>query len=142
MKKSILLSAFSLFVSLTFLSCKNNEEKLKDAQKDMIQAQKKLIKAESESMRQYENYRMKVSKRITDNELAIADLKIKAIDGTMSQKEKYNAQVEKLEIKNMELKQTLDAYGSYNADTWDSFKKDVDARAAALEKDFEAINRK
>ncbi|AWI26643.1 hypothetical protein [Flavobacterium pallidum] len=142
MKKSILLSAVALCFSLSFSSCKNNEEKLKDAQKDMIQAQKKLIKAESESMREYDNFRMKISKKITDNELAIADLKIKAIDGTMSQKQKFNAQVEKLEIKNMELKQTLDAYGTYNADTWDAFKKDIDARTAALEKDFEAINRK
>lgn len=142
MKKSILFYTVMISCSLTFLSCKNNEEKLKDAQKDVIQAQKKLIKAESESVETYEKYRMKISKKITENELAIADLKIKAIDGTVSQKKNYNEQVAALEEKNTKLKETLNAYAAYNADTWDNFKKDIDARTAALEKDFQAINRK
>jgi hypothetical protein len=143
MKKSILFSAVTMLCFLLcFVSCKNNEENLRDAQKDVIQAQKKLIKAESESVHDYEAYRMKISKKITDNELAIADLKIKAIDGTISQKQTYNNQVATLESKNTALKKTLNAYAAYNADTWDSFKKDIDARTAALEKDFQAINRK
>ncbi len=142
MKKSVLFYSLMISCSITLLSCKNNEEKLKDAQIDVIQAQKKLIKAESESVEKYEKYRMKISKTITDNELSIADLKIKAIDGTVSQKQKYNEQVTALEEKNNALKETLNAYAGYDADTWDNFKKDIDARTAALEKDFQAINRK
>lgn len=142
MKKSVLFYSLMISCSLTFLSCKNNEEKLKDAQIDVIQAQKKLIKAESESVEKYEKYRMKISKKITDNELAIADLKIRAIDGTVSQKQKYSQQVTALEEKNTALKETLNAYADYDADTWDNFKKDIDARTSALEKDFQTITRK
>ncbi|WP_291085166.1 MULTISPECIES: hypothetical protein [unclassified Flavobacterium] len=141
MKNSIMFPAvIALAFTVSIFSCKNNEEKLKDAQKDVLQAQKKLIKAESESVRDYETFRMKVSKKVTDNELAIADLKIKAIDGTIRQKEQYNKQVAALEAKNTELKKTLDAYGTYNAETWEAFKQDINLRTAALEQDFKVIN--
>ncbi|MET0759247.1 MAG: hypothetical protein ABWZ56_02435 [Flavobacterium sp.] len=144
MKKStITFFALLAFTSLTFLiSCKNNEEKIDDAQEDVLNAKKDLIEAEQDSLADYEAFKMKIDKKITDNELKIADLKVKVIDGNANEKAKYNEKVVQLEEKNRALETKLNNYSEYTAETWAAFKTDLDYKINELEVEFDEFNAK
>jgi len=141
MKKPIIRMALAaLILTASFSSCKKSEDKIQDAKEDVVDAKVDLVQAENEALKDYENYKTEISKKITDNELKIADLKVKAIESSKDKKQQLNERIADLESKNKELKVKLDSYANYSADTWDAFRKDVDERAAALEKEFDDVN--
>lgn len=142
-KQTITLFALLAITSLTFLtSCKNNEAKIEDAQENVLDAKKDLVEAKQDSLADYESFKMKVNEKITANELKIADLKVKVINGNNDAKAKYNGKVVQLQQKNEELKAKLNNYTQYSADTWEAFKTDLDNDVNNLEREFNEFNSK
>jgi len=136
--KKLALLAFGLV--MTFSSCKNNETKIEDAQEDVLEARQDLVEAETDSLADYEAFKMKINEKVTDNELKIADLRVKAVDKGKDGKERIAKRIKNLEEKNNELKAKLAGYSKYDSATWESFKTEVEKSSDNLQKEFDELN--
>jgi len=136
--KKLALLAFGLV--MTFSSCKNNETKIEDAKEDVLEARQDLVEAETDSLADYEAFKMKINEKVTSNELKIADLRVKAVDKGKDGKERIAKRIKNLEEKNNELKAKLAGYSKYDSATWESFKTEVEKSSDNLQKEFDELN--
>src|ERR1700741_2038982 len=131
MKKTILILAVSLLIhriTTASNSIKTNEK--------VIPVKSTLYRMQNDSLEDYKKYKKETEKKILENEKKIADLKIKKLDGTKEENERYTKKVAALEEKNRELKKRINDYPNSKNAKWDSFKRefnhDMDELGKAL----------
>lgn len=143
MKKSIVTFVVLVSASFAFLtSCKNQDAKIEDAQEGVIQADQNLVDAKNDSLSDYESFKMKMNQRISVNELKIAELKVKVIDGTQEAKDDYSRKIVQIDNNNKILRAKVINYTESNAAAWEVFKNGLEANATELEKELDEINEK
>lgn len=142
MKKSIVIAGIcAALLSISLTSCKNTEAKIEDAQEDVLEAKQDVAEAQNEANQVYENYKLEINEKIVKNNQRIADLKVKGITGTEDAKARFNEKIAKLEANNNQLQNKLDEYKEYSADTWESFKADVDNAIQSVENEFNEVTK-
>lgn len=140
MKKSIvtfgmLASVFA--VALT--SCKDAESNVKQTQEEVLDARVDLMESKNEAAEALEKFKLDIYEKLSDNNKKIRDLRVKEIKGTSKERENYTVRIDDLQTKNEALKSKLDAYTSYDASSYETFKSELQENAATLEKEFQEL---
>lgn len=129
--KSLLLAAM---VSIAVVSCNNSpkekEEDLNEAKDEVVDAKADLAESTLDSISDFNKYKESIEIKLTENESVIAELKAKDNSNNKSTQELFVKQLDKLELKNAELKSKLENYREGPEQKWELFKvdfnKDVD----------------
>jgi predicted nucleic acid-binding Zn-ribbon protein len=140
MKKSIVtLGILALFLAISFTSCKDAETNVKDTQEEVLDARVDLMETKNEATKALETFKLDVYKQLSDNNKKVRDLRVKEIEGTSKEKNDYTTRIDALQTKNEALKSKLDAYTTYDAASYDTFKNNLQENAAALEREFQEL---
>jgi len=129
--KSLLLATM---VSIAVVSCNNSpkekEKDLNEAKDEVVDAKADLAESTLDSISNFNKYKESIVKKLTENKRVIVELKSKNNSKDKSKKELYIKQLNKLELKNEELKSKLENYRQGPEQKWELFKvdfnKDVD----------------
>lgn len=121
-------------VGMVYISCNNSpkqkEEKLNDAKDEVVDAKEDLAKSKLDSIGDFNKYKESIENKLVENERKIAELKAKNTSKVKSTQELYVKQLDKLEMKNAELKHKIEDYKQGPEQKWELFKidfnKDVD----------------
>jgi phage-related minor tail protein len=131
MKKQILtLAALAILVGtasnaysqVTDKKSEKARENLVEKQNDVVEAKKELKEAKQDSISDYQKFKKDSEVRIKNNEKDIADLKAKLVKENKKNKAEYQKKVNAVEVKNSELKKTLNNYKEEGPDKWTAFK--------------------
>ena len=121
MKKTILIAA--IIAGTFFTSCKSAQQKEAKAKENVVEAKQDLKETQASNANEWKVFKAESEAKIIDNEVRIAELKVKmnkpgnTFDGI------YRTRIEKLEAKNTELKTKLKNYEG-NQTGWKTFKSD------------------
>lgn len=129
--KSLLLATI---VSITAVSCNNSpkekQENLNESKDEVVDAKADLAESTLDSISDFNKYKESIEKKLIENEKVIVELKAKNNSKEKSSQELYIKQLDKLELKNEELKSKLENYREGPEQKWELFKvdfnKDVD----------------
>ncbi len=120
--------ALATLATLALISCNNSpkakEENLNEAKDAVVDANDDLTEARLDSISDFNKYKESIEKKLTENETVIADLKSKNNSKNKSTQALYLQQLNKLELKNAELKSKLENYKQGPEQKWELFKVD------------------
>ena len=146
MKKSILiLTTLTLITGAIVTSCNTPAQKVEDAQKNVIEANKDLNEANEEYLAEIESYRKVAEDKIAANDRIIADFNSRIEQEKQDVKADYKKKIVLLEQRNSDIKKKLDDFKADGKEKWESFKaefnRDMDELGNAF-KDFIVKNNK
>jgi vacuolar-type H+-ATPase subunit I/STV1 len=129
--KSLLLATI---VSIAQVSCNNSpkekEADLNAAKGDVVEAKADLVESRLDSIKDFSKYKESIEKKLVENDRVIAELKSKNNSKDKSTQQLYVKQLDKLELKNSELKSKIENYRQGPEQKWELFKvdfnKDID----------------
>lgn len=147
MKKILFtVSATILFTGMLFTSCNSQSEKVENAEDNVLDAKKAVIKAESElsqtrqdSITDFQQFKTKYQNQISANEKSIADLRSNIEGAIKENKASYEKKVADLEEKNNALKTKLNDYNEEKKNQWQSFKTEFKRDMDELGEAFSAF---
>jgi hypothetical protein len=143
MKKSILILIGCAFITGAFLtSCNTPSQKVEDAQKNVIQANKDLEQANKEYLADMDNYRLETAKQIAANEQSMTEFKARIAHDKKTVKAEYDKKIAELEQKNSDMKKRLDDYKAEGKDNWVKFKADFSHSMDELGQAFKDLTAK
>ena len=143
MKKSIItLGMLASILAVSFTSCKNAESNVKQTQEEVLDARVDLMESKNEAAEALEKFKLDIYEKLSNNNKKIRDLRVKEIKGTSKEKEDYTVRIDDLQTKNEALKSKLDAYTSYDASSYETFKSELQENADVLEKEFQELEKK
>lgn len=157
MKKFILILSLAVVISvafftITFLSgCYSREKKLENADDRLQEAKMEVLNAEealeetiSDSISNYQQFKMDAEQNILAYEKSIAELKLKIAGTRIENRAEYEKKLAELEQKNTKLRHKLSDYKEDEQAKWASFRaefvRDLDELGQAL-KDFTVKNK-
>ena len=135
MKTPILkLVILAAIVGMVYISCNNSpkekEEDLNKAKDEVVDAKADLATSTRDSINDFNKYKESIEKKLVENDKVIADLKSKNTSKDKSTHELYVQELDKLEMKNAELKLKIEDYKQGPEQKWElfqvDFNKDVD----------------
>lgn len=137
MKKLILvLAAFTFIIGAIITSCNTPAEKVDNAEKNVLEANEDLDKANKEHLADVEKYRKESADKIAANEKSIADFKARIAHEKKDAQVAYLKEIAVLEQKNTDLKKKIDAFKADGKEQWEKFKvefsKDMDELGTAF----------
>lgn len=119
---------FASIAGILFASCNNSpkekKEDLNDLNEEVVDAKEDLVTATLDSITEFNKYKKSIEKKLQENERVIADLKENDNSKTKSEEELYFKKLDKLELKNAELKSKIDNYKEGPEQKWELFKVD------------------
>ena len=122
--KYFILAVFLLIAGSVFTGCEksreNAEEKVKQANQDMMDAQAQYEK-------EWQQFKSDAEMKISANEKKINEFKEEMKATSAKFKAKYENQVLTLEQKNIELKKKLNEYKYEGKDKWEEFKREFNS---------------
>lgn len=143
MKKSIVtLGMLASVFAISLTSCKDAESNVKQTQEEVLDARVDLMESKNEAAEALEKFKLDIYEKLSDNNKKIRDLRVKEIKGTSKEKEDYMVRIDDLQTKNEALKSKLDAYTSYDASSYETFKSELQENADVLEKEFQELEKK
>lgn len=143
MKKSIVtLGMLASVFAISLTSCKDAESNVKQTQEEVLDARVDLMESKNEAAEALEKFKLDIYEKLSDNNKKIRDLRVKEIKGTSKEKEDYTFHIDDLQTKNEALKSKLDAYTSYDASSYETFKSELQENADVLEKEFQELEKK
>jgi len=122
-----------------------NQENVKEARKNVVDAKNDLKEAQKESEKDFQKFKKESDQKIRGNERSIAALKLKLSKIHSKETIGYRKDLKALEQKNSKMKKELANYKVKDNDKWTSFKRefihDMDELGQSL-KDFTVKNTK
>lgn len=152
MKKIIFALALTTFMAMIFVGCKPSTEEEKEAQEKVQEAKENVQDAKEDLLEarkaataeEWQTFKNQTDSVIHQNEIRIAELKLKAKKTGKSIDAKYQESIDVLEQKNKDLKAKLEIYKNDANEDWQSFKRefnhDMDEIGQAL-KDLTVDNK-
>jgi len=141
MKKSILaMGATTFIIAAIVTSCNTGSQKLKNAEENVMEANKDLDKANEDYLNDVEEYKVLTAEKIKANNEAIADFKLKIENEKKDVKEDHNRKLQELEQKNIELKKSLGEYKLEGKEKWEIFKAEFNHDMDELGKAFNDLS--
>ncbi|MDO9554800.1 MULTISPECIES: hypothetical protein [Rhodonellum] len=150
MKANFLKMVFVGAVALgTMISCENSTEKkiekaeqnLADEKMDVAEAKQDLETARMDSG-EFLDLKSKWDNRINENELKIAELKVKAKDQKTEVRKEYEKQLDNLQAENARINNQILNYRVDNGQNLKAFKISLDQDLDKLEKSIAAISKR
>ncbi len=112
--------------STCVISCKSSNEKVQDAKNNVAEAEaeENLIKAQQDSVTDYQEFKKQAAEKISTHEKSIAEFKARIANEKTEIKATYEKQLDELEHKNSDMKKKLDDYKETGKEQWTSFKNE------------------
>ncbi len=118
----------STIVSIALTSCNNSpkakEEDLKEAKDEVVDAKADLADSKLDSIADFNKYKESIEKKLVENDKVIADLKANNQYDDKSTRALFLKQLNKLELKNADLKSKIENYKQGPEQKWELFKVD------------------
>jgi predicted RNase H-like nuclease (RuvC/YqgF family) len=115
-------------VGFTLTSCnkspKAKEADLKEAKQEVITAREDMNEATRDSIADFNKYKSSIETKLVENEKVISDLKAKINDKDRKNQTLYYKQLEKLQLRNTELRLKIENYKQGPTQKWELFKVD------------------
>jgi cell division protein FtsB len=129
MKTPILkLVILSAIVSIIYISCNNSpkakQDDLNAAKDEVVDAKADLAKSTKDSISDFNKYKESIEKKLVENDKVIAQLKATNSSKDKSTQALYVNQLDKLEMKNGELKHKIEDYKQGPEQKWELFQVD------------------
>lgn len=149
-KKSVIAIGLASFTTAAILfgGCTSTSEKEKaanEATEKLIEAKNELELARQDYVEKLAAFKLESDNKLTENEKAIADLKVEINKKSKKVKADMEAQLATLELKNQLMKEKIRDYNDESTDKWEAFKlefnRDMDNLGQAL-KDLTENNTK
>jgi hypothetical protein len=115
--EKIMLAAFACVAGAVLSSCQSKEQKLENAQENVVKANDDLAQAQNEYREEQENM-------LRENEKDIEAYRASLKNEKEEMRVKYERRVDSLEERNKELRARLDGYNDKTSDKWESFKRE------------------
>ena len=130
-------------LSVAFLTACNGQQdkKVEQAKQDVKEAEEKLDEARAKAKVEYEAYKADVNERIAENDRRIASLREDMKNSKKEVKKEYRDQVDKLEVKNNELKKEIGEFENTSDEKWQAFKREFNRDMDELGKAFENLGK-
>ena len=119
-----------------FISCQSSSKKIDNAQENVTKAKEKIYQAIKDSIKQF---RSVTQEKLIANEKQLAEYKIKIAKEKKANKEKYEAELARLDKKNNDLKIKLENYNEEGKEKWESFKTEFNRDMDELGKAFKDL---
>ena len=141
MMKIVLLKAI-VFVVFFMVSCNNSptakENKLNQAEQDVINAKADLEQATYDSIKDFYTYKESINLKFAENKKTIATLKSTINSKSKVEKDIDEVEINRLEAKNTELQLKIQNYEQGPAQKWALFKVDFNKEVDDLGKSISA----
>lgn len=129
MRKFILkTTTFIGIIGFIVISCNNspaaNEEDLKDATEEMVNAQADLEQSELDSINEFIKYKESIQIKLGENQKIISDLKLKVNSKSKATRDIVEVEINELEKRNTDLKVKIENYEQGPEQKWALFKVD------------------
>ncbi|MDD4309761.1 MAG: hypothetical protein PHO32_05230 [Candidatus Cloacimonetes bacterium] len=127
--KTILFIGIVLIMLIMLSGCnKKADQKVDDAQENMVEAEQDLKEAtaESEAVKTWQEYKDQANARMAANDKIIADYKADMVGTNGKLKAAYNKEIESLEKSNKELRSKLNNFKDDGKNSWEKFKAELD----------------
>jgi hypothetical protein len=124
MKKIVLAVATTFIAGTVLTNCTSPEQKLENAQKNVIEADQDLDKANKEYLNDIENYRKLTAEKIEANERSLVEFKQRIEKQKKEAKANYQKRIDELDHENSDMKKKLDDYKAEGKDNWEKFKEE------------------
>jgi hypothetical protein len=125
MKKIILkIAAITYTVSAILTSCNTPDEKVKNAEVKVTEANKNLNNAQEEYAADVEKFRKNTDSKIAANEKSMAEFEERIATEKKAAKADYKKKIAELEQKNTDMKKRMDDYKADGKEKWESFKRE------------------
>jgi TolA-binding protein len=135
-------SGFILLTSIIMLTtgCTTPAENVENAKSDVQTAEEDLNKANEEFQKDVIQFKVEMKKAIASNEKTIEELKVNIKTSNAKDRAAHEKQIERLELKNNDLKTTIADYKGESNNDWlffkSEFNKDMDTLGSALKNFF------
>jgi len=140
MKRIVVAITICAFITGAFLTgCNSSPNKVDDAQKAVIEANKKRDAANKEYLADIENFRSETAARIAANDKRIAELKANLAHERKEARADYKKKIAELEQKNRDMKKEMDEYNEEGKENWEKFKAEFNHDMDELGKAFKDI---
>jgi chromosome segregation ATPase len=140
MKKSILsMIAFAFSTGTILTSCNTSAERVEKAQTNVIEAKKELNDANQAYLADIENYRKEMTIRIAANQTSIDAFNERISKEKKAVRAEYKKKVGELELKNNDMKKTMDDYKADGKEKWEKFKSEFSQGMDDLSKAFQEL---
>jgi len=129
MKKIIMMNAGTALLAGTILSgCESSTKKVENARENLKEAKENVVDSKNELNQalhdSINSYKTDLEYRTTSYDKSIASLKSKVATQKKENKVAYEKALNKLELKNNQLKKKLQDYKEEGLDKWTSFKEE------------------
>lgn len=142
MKRTTLILAIATFTTGTIVSsCSSPEEKVENAESDVIKSNEDLEEAKEAYYKELTNYRIEMAARLAENEQSIADLKARIDSEKKETRADRKARIEELEEKNNEMKTKIDEYNDEDPTRWEKFKAEFNHDMKELGNGFKNLGK-
>jgi septal ring factor EnvC (AmiA/AmiB activator) len=143
MKKIMTTIPFVFFTAIiTIISCNTPEQKVEKAEKNVIDANKKLEIANANYINDITIYRTETGKRIKENTKSIADFNARIASQKQDAKNKYEKEIKALSQKNTDLQKRLQDYNADGDAKWQIFKNEFNAEMNDLSNSIRTFSTK
>jgi hypothetical protein len=137
MKKVIFtMAALALMMGVMVSGCTSSEQKVKNAEEDVIAANEALEQANAEYLADMEQFRRDTEAKTVSNDQMIAELKGRMSRVKSSLRADYQKNIVALEERNAQMKSRMAEYKDEGKDKWYAFKlefnRDMEALGQAL----------
>lgn len=135
MKNTFLALTVAVFMAGTMLTgcqssankVENAEDKLQEAEGEVLDAKLDLNKAINDSVTEYQIFKKEAEEKIIAQEKSIAEFKARIAKEKMENRAKYEKKLAELEQKNSDLKKKLDDYKDEGQSKWENFKAEFNS---------------
>ena len=124
--KKLKVTAIACILIFGMSSCINSPSKkaenVENAQKDLNKAEESLQKSVVDSTNEYARYKAESEAKLQENDLKIAQIKTKLKTDKIKINAKYEKDLAELELKNSNLKISIEDYKETDKNKWEKFK--------------------
>lgn len=143
MKKTILLLSLSVMLSgMLLTSCTNSSKKVEDAEKNLIEANEALDKANQEYLADIESFKKETELKIEANEKSIAEFNARIATEKKEARADYKKRIDEIEQKNTDMKKSIADYKADGKENWENFKINFNREMSDWAEKFEELTTK
>ena len=140
MKKSILTLTISALITGAILtSCSSPEQKVENAENNVIEAKTDLNEANDEYLADVEKYKKETEEKIAANDKSIAEFNARKENQKKEVRDEYNKKIAELERKNSDMEKKMADYKVDGKENWEKFKAEFSRDMDELGKAFKDL---
>lgn len=125
--------------AITFTGCSSPAHNVEEAEANVADANKDLVKANEEYLADIENSRRETAERVLANEKSVFEFNERVENKKQAATMEYKEKVARLEQKNSDMKKKMDDYKAEGKENWEAFKTQFNHDMEELGQSFQDL---